>query len=1781
MLHKDFFYKFNNFLLVLVIFFVGGVIYSQSQVVHSQTPNNSSVVANGINFTSIPSYVINKDFKVGIEPGNFTAHFVSDGYTGELNDDAKAKFLNNGLELIDIPIDFEFVSDKSNVLLPGELYFPYLPKNTAPLNYRCVEKGQATDNVINDKNCLFGVTILSAFTDSTTTNIVVGNQEYKVEPASQDVFTSFTNILKDALQKLGNSIVKNVGTPDQSRQSVGTLRFWGDDDFQQFVPISAGNQSKKAILTSKGSVETLGNNIDEGLFPTEFSPGINVDISKRYKQANVLSTALCPRGSRGLPICPQGQITEPFTSNNSEQKIGKMSSNTNSIRITLAEIADAFMQVITRNNQKFEQKQERLASQISIRPIQETTTYSVKYNLCDAFESDRVKFNFKEFRNIYVDSNGQCAPRFLPGTSTENPSYNPNCEKYERVNPKIKRCITGVSKYVSENAALNCVKQVVENGTGCDEFSVEEGNLNLSFMESTFPLGLGAYFQNSTLQALDPGSSRGPYINYLSPGLCGKLNLGFKLKGSKPYIYNVGSQNGQSGAINRTNKFVSADIVNQYCIVGAYFSVFSYSFYQTAINSYSTTSPAGILNIPKTDLTCDKKETLFFGAKPVKTNIDYPDAKPIYIVDDNGRNANLTRDEVTIYHGYEAYPLTEILKDPALAGKRLSSYADLDMQVVISPVTNKPKYVVLSAVDEKGGNKAEMGMYLCKLPLHQEQYGVKIENNLCILIQKGKFIYPSHSFISLNQVFLKSGSVHNIDTITVIYKKTPPAGASNDGGDPPYVYRYIDVLDEYNLAKSIVSDEFIFSTNFKTSVDAVQLPGGQIAVSGLEKRTKGLLDFVSVSLLNPVDKSVFEINPQGNSVIGVKRSGSEVVLNENLCDGNSYCSVLTSLGYIFRSKIAYDNRSGILYTGMISNGFGVLFGVNLSNPVDKVTPVVFGYKPNSTTYTDNYDEISVMKISSSGEVQMFLKRSGYFLNVLPINLVSSDIKNTIQERCGNNCWPVIQKEFNPANFTTDCSDYEGKGQCGFAKMNKLGPPIVHSFQYEINGRIRAWYTHSGLDKTLLHSPDILYSFSGLYSKVEGDNSDEFSNVYIPVPGRVSLNKGNNLNTIDGPVPSPIRFFNFSNGGLKVGSELENANGMVRIRMTASYDYLPGYDRNVIIEKLDCISRLFNNVNDTNAYLSNNNLSGVSQNPFSQVSTPINQSPINQSQTSNAYTSVNPGEYCEETWCIPDEVEFGNGSTFRNDTNDTALKSRIVNFLSSRRPNLSSQYPAAVDKLCAAGSKYGVSCAVLVAIWIQESGGAINDNYAFGCFNNKPKFEDQVECAALTIYNRYNEYKSGIKLNGPTDVDPNGKTSSKFKGPYLTTPERGGGSCIPGTRFSYVFQKYTPIDRRINNDNQCNRGLVKRIGNDQELYCKDDAPRRTCAANDVPDPDNKNCIKATDETGKVVNPTVWGNAIETRPNMQSVLRQIGDPRINPDYNQCYPANTNIVGENTNSSNSNNIQKILEQYDTSITSLIGKMTINLRNWGKDDSAGNIYMLLNVNMKDAYKDWIQSKYGKGATFDINKYFDGKGIQGAYIVPPGAEWSYNDEIGNVSGDFVESQVVPVMASTKAPWNNGNFDFDPSNRCRSNGRINTGCGWCEMATTIRLAAERAVGQDGRKLAQAPFTGQSAVGSNTSYGTGGGWKGDINHWSHSGVSVGTYNSLVPNGETGLDDKSKYVSIVTSTSNSSGLNDGDLILKNPYPLDSGVDMIITIQLQTTGSNSGYVTVQVLFGRKKVL
>lgn len=1806
---KNFYYRLNNFLILIVIVFVGMVLYSKVNVAHSQNSDPITSIGDFIQNLSRPAYVINREVSVDMDPNSYTAHFVSDGFSGKPSSEQKSKFFNEeggsgALDLINTPLDFQLTKD-SKLILPGEIVSPAVPKGTAPSDYQCVDKGALGDDENNRRNCLFSVTDLSVFTDMQTQSVVLGSQQYTIVPTSNDYFVNLTDTLKSALTNFKEKIVKNVGLPDQSREAVGTIRFWGDDSFQQFVPISGGGQSRQPILIVQGITETTGNNIDEGLFATDFSPGIDTNINQRYKSTNIIEVALCPSSSDGSdtpplfadrnPICGPAQIFEPFTSLGTTPKPPTITptpgaqSNIDRVIANLNDIADSFSQIVTQNNPIFQQKQQRLSAQNSIRVIEETTKFSLKYGLCEALEQDKnedgsKKFNYESYKNIYADSSGKCPSQFIIDPVSLlpkiNPNYSPNCEKYEnlkRSNPSLTRCFTGIAKHISEESAVKCVKAQIENNQGCDELSVEEGNLNISQMEKAFPLGLAVYFQNSTLEYLDPSNTQGPYINYLSPYFCAKLNLAYTVKPGASYIYDAGTQNGNSGKVKDKNgKFVQSDFVNQYCVLGGVMSVFAYANKQTAATHYSTTNFNAVKNLPKEALTCDKKETAYFGAVAVKTNIDYTREKPIYITDDNTRDANQTRDEVAVYQGYNAYPLTDILKDPALQGKNMIKYGNMDMQVIIDPVDEKPKYVVLSIQLVKSQKKSEQrtGLFLCKFPSIKNQYGEKKEKSLCKQIYVGGFLYPKSVAMIDNVIQLRNGRTRNVETITVTYSQ-PQGEDSKEAW--PYAYQYIDVLDEFDMAKSIVSDSFAFNRRFTANIDTTITPGGQIIVAGMN-RGKDSMDLIGASVLDPMpgDKVEYVQNDDGSDVVNVKRQANEREITGNLCEISNYCSILNSMGYDNSLKVDYDPTTGRAYIVTISAGFGVVYYADINGAQRMITPKVFAYQNKTQRFTDGYDDISAMKIAVPGELHIFLGRSGMFLDVFDAaQILNQDIKSKILKDCGTNCMLTVQKEFNPSTFTTDCTNYDGSGpgSCGYPEMDKIGAPIVSSFVYDPNGRIRAWYTHSGLDKTLLQSPDMLYAFSHVYSKV-GDSEKEYSSVYMAKPGQVSLD---NNKSVNGVVPEAIRYFNWQNGGLNVGKELVEANGLIKENLNSGINDLPNYEVKRMQEKIDCINRMNTLVSGIDLYYTNSGLVPVNVNPSSQTSTPT--SPVTGGGPSDGSgSSVNPGEFCEEKWCVADIYGFANNPRFKNDKNETARKQRIIDFLTnrvapSRRDAARVEYTTKVNYICTVSDEFGIPCTFLVGLWFQESGASLDYSPAFNCFNGTTSFNDQVRCAAATVFNRYNEFQKGtVTISGPSD---------RVGKPYLTNANRGGGSCKAATAFSYVMNKYTPLDKRINNDNQCNTSLVTRPGQDD--YCR----TRTFCSGGRCNPAALPNSASRDASGTSILPTIWADATATRGDLQYLLLNVGEDRLGDlKSDKCYPAtNPGTPNSQIDPTENQDIQKTLTAYDLQKTQTVGTMKIDLKNWGQDDAAGNIYMLLNVNIKKAISDWNNLKpeeRNDPEKFDPASYFDNKGIQGAYIVQPGQSWSFNDQIGNPSGDFIEDVVLKkIMPNTKAPWNSGVFNYDANQRCITRNKdgttsINTGCGWCEMGSTVRIAAERLVSNDNKTLAQDRFSGAAAVSANTTYGLGSGWKGDINHWSHSGVSVSTYNALVPNGVRGMDDASKYVSIVTRPGNSAGLNDGDLLLKNPYPQDSGIDMIITIE-QT---NDGIVTVQLYFGQKAV-
>ncbi len=1751
---KNFFYRLNNLMILAIIVFGGFLIYSRINTVSSQ----NSPQANNPITTSVPAYIINRELDVNINPGEFTAQFKSDGISAGADDKQKARFVgdNPELDLIDIPIKFQFQPENSKLILPGEIVYPVMPRGTAPLNYKCSPLGSNGQPSEEDRlNCLYGVTMTSVFTDMETSTVTIGQRQFKVVQNDPTFYESLTSTIRSYLDNFKGAIVSATGLPDQGRSTVGTIRFWGDDNFQQFVPISSSKGSNQPILVTTGKTKGSAVNQDEGLFATELSQGIDSKISSRYKSANIVEANL-------KVISGPGDIYEPFTAKVNDNVPEAPPSG-------FIDISKAILQKVTQTGQKFKETQIKLAAQVTLRPLAEAEKYGVKFKVCDAFIENGFDYSpypnpiKKEVRTI-ISNDGKriigevCSYKDLSGKDVQDGG----CQMYERYSSAdsiYKKCITGIEKHSGKpDVAKGCALQLAQEN-GCDEFSVEEDGLNLSMMEHTFPIGMGAYFQNAVLNDLNPSDTTGPYLNYLSPYFCSKLNLSYKLKRGKDYIYdiNVKSTGVNSGKLGGPTNFQSADVVNQYCVIGGIISNFAWAMTQQQ-NHYGRNNPAGVINLPKEALTCDKKEIAIFGATPVKSNIYGGESKPYYIMDDNSRGENgivkklddaSIQDEVALYHGYNAYPLTPFYSDSKLKDSFVQKYSSLDSHIVTDPKTGKPKYIVASFAPEKN----KMSMFLCKFPSDRTSYKAG-EKSLCTVIDEGGFLFPAGVSMVTQTTTDNTGKSYNIDTVTVIYRQ--PGKSKSDvayeitskQGDGekeelPFVYRFIDVISQNDISSSILSDQF--ELPYLMNVDVLQLSGGQVAVGGISFSNKTISE-VSLTQINPLlnsdSKVEFIYSNEASSNIGIKsikRVKNNISLSSNLCTttGQSYCVLMNNLAFVNTVKIAQDTSTNVVYLVMISGGFGTVYPFSLSAGLNQSpTPGVFAYNKSIFGYNDEYDAISAMKVNGAGELDIFLERSGAYLNIVPQSKIrNTSLLNSIEQQCGTNCLVAFQKQFDYSVFDTDCSDYGGAGSCGYPKLKEIKSPVVFDFVYSGSGKILAWYRYKGIDKTLFQSPDLLYSYSGLYKEVGALPPNEFSNAYIPVKGKIEIKQDDKTKSIDGIYAKPIRFNNYAGGGFIIGRELQDRAGKV---FEAA---------NMNPEKLNCKRIYASQISGIDLYFGDTGLIRPGLNPVGSASSPVK--PIDSPVDAGARTSINSGEYCEEKWCIPDEVAFVGNPKFAGDKNNEALKASITRVTGAPR--------SYVDRVCNAASERNVSCAVIAAIWKTESGAKTTDA-AFGCFLNDSSFckaggqgygsdyctnwytfDNQVKCTVNSIINRYNEYQPTIVLSGPSD---------RAFGPYLTNLNRGGGACVAATRFSYVFQKYTPIDKRINNDNQCNRGLVERI------------------ASDGSDPQEKNCnsgtimphVDARDNTGKVVKPDIWPDITKSRIGLQRVLMQMDvDGSLNANNSLCFP-NKNNTGDN--STGSQEIAKTLEQYDTSITQTKGRFKMNLAGWGNDDAAGNIYMAL-------AEDWNR---------------DGKGndMQGAFVIKPGESWSFNDRLNNLQnyltadGKINMAPLEQKYAETKAPWLNEKFDYESSKNV-------AGGGWCELATTIRMAADRVKAGDGKFLEDITFSGagNATPPSDTSYGTSSGWKGGINHWTHSGVTAETFNQGLStsdgDGTYRLEDASKYVSIWLRPSKSDAFNDGDLFITNPYGSGSGIDMILTIQID----NKGMVTVEVLFGKKK--
>jgi hypothetical protein len=519
------------------------------------------------------------------------------------------------------------------------------------------------------------------------------------------------------------------------------------------------------------------------------------------------------------------------------------------------------------------------------------------------------------------------------------------------------------------------------------------------------------------------------------------------------------------------------------------------------------------------------------------------------------------------------------------------------------------------------------------------------------------------------------------------------------------------------------------------------------------------------------------------------------------------------------------------------------------------------------------------------------------------------------------------------------------------------------------------------------------------------------------------------------------------------------------------------------------------------------------------------------------SSQNSGAYCEESWCVPDEVQMVGGAQFKNDTNDLALKGRIVDFFTNRRTRgggaqyerTLQAYSAKVDEMCRKASANNISCALLAALWLQESSGSLEDNVALGCFGESiPEFKatwrtfsTQVDCAIGSLKSSQAKYAAGIELSGPgSEYTPN------WDGSRATVDDPVKvGQCKPATLFSMAMQRYTPTDRRINFNNQCNKGLIVR---DDQGQCISDAKVGGASDDNVQFDSSRTTAK-------------WpsGSVVKTRPNLQFAMQQF-DPRLKADNTFCFPSDNNSGnGTSTNDPNIDAVKKAYgltgsgENQTNEYTVKTGIFKMDWGKWTTSWAAGNVAMALDGGIN-------------------NKGVEGnRGIAGAHIIKPGSSFVFNEIIGNPT----DAEVVAKYPDYRAKG----YTFD-------NPTI-IGGGWCELATTVGEAAFNVQYRQNSSSPQQYLPTRAKAGGPH----GSGITGNIDFWWH-GLGLNDFvNDNIGVDGYALKDPQHFVSILTSGSSST--SDNDLTITNPYSAESGVDMVVAVSVDSRK----VITVEVFFGK----
>jgi hypothetical protein len=311
-------------------------------------------------------------------------------------------------------------------------------------------------------------------------------------------------------------------------------------------------------------------------------------------------------------------------------------------------------------------------------------------------------------------------------------------------------------------------------------------------------------------------------------------------------------------------------------------------------------------------------------------------------------------------------------------------------------------------------------------------------------------------------------------------------------------------------------------------------------------------------------------------------------------------------------------------------------------------------------------------------------------------------------------------------------------------------------------------------------------------------------------------------------------------------------------------------------------------------------------------------------------------------------------------------------------------------------------------------------------------------------------------------------------------------------------------------------------------CTEDVARQ-CATTPPPAP----------EPAPVAEPNQPATPPDARPAPQPNPAPGSQPNPNPNTPPPAEPAVNVPVPPVKESNSRfeSVRRVLAEYKPVEGKPVGTLKMDVGKWGSSWAAGNVIMAF-----------------CGMNTDREHCFEGtpeqrRGIGGARVIPPQGKYEFNDNLGNVRPEEVIAKYkdYPGYAFVNAKTIGG--------------------GWCELATTVRVAGHRA------GMAERPFNKPSQVQSVISYGTGAGYDGDIKHWQHSPYIDGRkmdFNNVAVNDSI---DPKMFVSIVEKKdAPRDNLNDGDLVLTNT----SQYDLIIITDFEE--GNENIIVSQVFFATK---